>query len=437
MEQVDETMAGQEEPIPLVIQGSTGDIGKRTLRVRDALQGQRDFEVFALVCHQNVALMAEQVRRYKPRYAVVTDEKKAKGLRERLTGTGGKTKLLVGEDEASRVCSLTSGGYVVIATAGFAGLPPTLAAIESGNTVAVANKQAFLTAGKLIMDAARKFDVEVLPIDSEPNAIWMAVQGAGLIRPVGDERRSVIYDLQRGAELDATEILLTCSGGPFLKTPKRELKRATFSQALGHITWPEMGRLNTINSASLMNKGQEAIEISAFFNFPLEKIHIVVHPESIVHSGITRPNGTQIVFQGTADMMLPIADALTFPRTFDIGVPHLQLESRGTLTFMEPDPVRFPGLTVALNAGMTGGTAPATLNGANEVAVDLFCRDRIRFPDMAELTAYAVSAHRPIAEPTLDQIVAADREGRRCVMDMAREMESTPKRTRRVLRAAL
>lgn len=399
--------ASMYKPIPLIVHGSTGSIGTQALDVVRRLRGKKDFEVFALVCRGNVDLMASQINEFKPKYAVVVEEKAAQKVLDRIVQK--KTKLFAGEAAATEVCGKISGGYVVIATSGFAGLAPTLQAIEAGNSVAVANKEAFLTAGKLIFDAAKRNDVEVLPIDSEPSAVWQCLENDVLV--LDGQRRSAIWHLQRGAAHDVKNVILTCSGGPFRAAPYGEMLRADAKSALRHPNW-SMGSLITIRSATLMNKGMERIEISSIFNIPIDDIKIVIHPQSIVHSGVELADGSQKVQQGPHDMRYPIAYSLTFPYRYDIGIEKLKLANNMKFEFSQPDEHRFPSLSIAYKAGKMGGTAPAVLNGADEVAVGLFMEDKIGFMDVPKIVGVVVDIHRPVKNPTLADIIRADKWAR-------------------------
>ena len=411
-----------DDPIQLVIHGSTGSIGTQTLDVVKRLKDRRDFQVQGLVCNNNIDVFERQILEYGPKYAVVADEEKAKELKKRFSGKSIKTEILSGSDEGIALCRSINNGYVVIATAGFAGLAPTLAAIEAGNTVPVANKEAFLTAGKLITDAAKRYNVEVLPIDSEPNAIWQTLEPEVYNSDPG-ERHSAVWHLLRGAQHNIDHLILTCSGGPFREWNKEALDKATLQQALRHPTW-DMGKLITIRSATLMNKGMEVIEISAIFGMHPDKVKIVVHPQSIVHSGVQLIDGSQKVQQGPHDMRYPIAYSLTYPHRIDTGLKRLELSAVGRFDFEEPDMERFPSINLAYRAGRSGGTAPAVLNGADETAVELFFEGRIKFTDMPKLIESALDAHTVVQNPALSQIVDADSWARMHVKQNFKEILS-------------
>ena len=409
-----------DDEIPLVIHGSTGSIGTQTLDVVKRLSGKRNFKVYGLACNSNIDILEKQILEFSPEKAVVVNEDKAEELRKRLSGREVRTEILSGEQEAIELCRSISNGYVVIATAGFAGLAPTLAAIEAGNTVPIANKEAFLTAGRLITEAAKRHDVEILPIDSEPNAIWQTLEPEIYS---SEDRHSAIWHLHRGAKNNIDHFILTCSGGPFREWNKEELEKATLQQALKHPTW-DMGRLITIRSATLMNKGMEVIEIASIFGVDVDRVRIVVHPQSIVHSGVQLIDGSQKVQQGPHDMRYPIAYALTYPYRIDTGLKRLELSKIGRFDFEEPDTERFPSIALAYRAGRLGGSAPAVLNGADETAVELFCSGRIGFTDMPKLIKSALDAHSLNKEPALERIIEADSWARKHVMSNYNEILS-------------
>ncbi len=421
-----------DDDIPLVIHGSTGSIGTQTLDVVKRLSGKRNFKVCGLACNSNIDILEKQILEFGPEKAVVVDEDKAEDLRIRLSGKGVKTEILSGEQEAVDLCRSISDGYVVIATAGFAGLAPTLAAIEAGNTVPIANKEAFLTAGRLVTEAAKRHGVEILPIDSEPNAIWQTLEPEIY---ASEDRHSAVWHLHRGAKNNIDHFILTCSGGPFREWNREELDKATLQQALRHPTW-DMGRLITIRSATLMNKGMEVIEIASIFGVQVDKVRIVVHPQSIVHSGVQLIDGSQKVQQGPHDMRYPIAYSLTYPYRIDTGLKRLELSEIGRFDFEEPDTERFPSIALAYRAGRLGGSAPAVLNGADETAVELFCNGRIGFTDMPKLIKSALDAHPVNREPTLGQIIEADSWARKHVMHNYKEIlsEDTAGERKRICR---
>ncbi|MEM3839021.1 MAG: 1-deoxy-D-xylulose-5-phosphate reductoisomerase [Candidatus Micrarchaeaceae archaeon] len=406
------------EEIGISIHGSTGSIGRQTLDVIERLKAKLNFKVVALSCGGNIDLLEGQILKHKPEYAAVADEGKAAELKARLRGRS-KTKILGGIESAAAVCGYEEVDLAVIGTAGFAGLAPTLEAIYKGKRIATANKETFLAAGKLVIEAANAKGVEILPMDSEPSAMWQCLEPE--IRPGNGEYHSVIWELRHGAKHSIDHFLLTGSGGPFLRN-RRAMETATPEQALRHPTW-NMGGLITIRSATMMNKGMERIEASAIFGVPLDMVKIVIHPQSIVHSGIVLLDGTQKVQQGPHDMRYPIQYALTFPERIDTGLPRLDLTSGQRFEFEEPDFGQFPALAVAERAGKLGGTAPAVLNAADEVAVSSFLSGKIKFMEMVEVTATVLDQHKPIKEPTLEQIYAADRWARECAAAVIKELK--------------
>ncbi len=410
----------------IAVHGSTGSIGTQTLDVVKRLRGRLDFDVVALVCNSNIRVMETQILEHRPKYAVVADEAKAAELRQKLSGKAAGTEILSGQENATAVCGYEEVEVDVIATAGFAGLEPTLMAIEKGKRIATANKETFLAAGKLVMDAAKRKGVEVLPIDSEPSAMWQCLEPE--VWDGKEGRHSVIWNLHRGADNFINYFLLTGSGGPFLRTDLKEMDRATPEQALKHPTW-SMGSLITTRSATMMNKGMERIETSAIFGVPLDMVRVVIHPQSIVHSGVVLKDGSQKVQQGPHDMRYPIQYSLSFPYRFDTGLPGLRLSEVGRLDFEEPDQNRFPCLRIAEKAGRTGGTAPAILNGADETAVDAFLKGRIHFGDMPKVVEAVLDSCTAVQNPTLKQIIDADRNSRERAAEEIEGIRRTNNRT--------
>lgn len=395
------------DEIGIAIHGSTGSIGEQTLDVVRRLQGKVNFRVVALACRGNIDAMERQVLEYKPTYAAVEDENKAKELRARLRRRS-ETEVLAGHEDSVKVCGFEGIDFVVIGTSGFAGLEPTLEAISKGKRLSTANKETFLAAGKLVTEAAKKNGVDMLPMDSEPSAMWQCLEpevwhGSGV-------RHSVIWELQHGAKHSIDHFILTGSGGPFLRN-RAAMGVATPEQALRHPTW-NMGALITIRSATMMNKGMERIEASSIFGVPLDMVKIVIHPQSIVHSGVVLTDGSQKMQQGPHDMRYPIQYALAFPERHDTGLPRLDLAATRRFDFEDPDPEQFPSLALAERAGKQGGTAPAVLNASDEIAVAAFMGMRIGFMQMAEVVKNALDAHSVITDPTLNQIIAADKWAR-------------------------
>lgn len=369
--------------------GSTGSIGRQTLDVAAAL----DLPVRALTAHRSVALLEEQARRFRPKLAVCVDEAAAADLKVRLSDT--PVRVLSGEEGLLEAAALPSADTVVTAVVGIAGLRPTLAAIRAGKRIALANKETMVCAGELVMAEARRWGAEIVPVDSEHSAIFQCLQGC---KDRGEVKR----------------LILTASGGPFFGRSREELEGVTLEQALKHPNWA-MGAKITVDSATLMNKGLEFIEAMRLYELPPEKISIVVHRESIVHSLVEYCDNAVLAQLGAADMRLPIQYALTWPERAPGPAEPLDLLTCPSLTFQAPDPEAFPCLALALEAARTGGTATAILNGANEAAVGLFLDRRIGFMDIARQVAGAMEQVRVVQNPDLEQIFQADQAAREAV----------------------
>lgn len=367
------------------ILGSTGSIGVSTLDV--IRQFPECFEVQALGCGRNVSLLADQIREFRPRRVSVIDEDHARRLASLLDGVGPRPEILYGEEGFARVAATEETRIVVSAMVGAAGLLPTLEAVRSGKLVALANKETLVIAGKIVTEAAAENGATILPVDSEHSAIFQALQGN---RP---------ENLRR--------ILLTASGGPFFSLSGEELAHVTPEQALRHPNW-RMGRKITIDSATLMNKGLEVIEAHWLFGVPVEQIDVHVHPESIIHSMVEYIDGSVIAQMGIPDMKIPIAYALAYPQRLPVDSPALDLFRLQKLTFFPPDMDRFPCLRLAFESCKAGGTMPAVLNAANEVAVGAFLEKRIGFMDIARIIEGVMRRHQVNADPDLEAVLAAD-----------------------------
>jgi len=367
------------------ILGSTGSIGVSTLEV--VRQFPDSFEVRALGCGRNVRLLAEQIREFQPHTVSVIDEGHARRLASLLDGAGPLPEILYGQEGFARVAATEESEIVVSAMVGAAGLLPTLEAVRSGKLVALANKETMVIAGKIVTEAAAEHGAAILPVDSEHSAIFQALQGN---RP---------ENLRR--------ILLTASGGPFFSLSREELAQVTPEQALRHPNWT-MGRKITIDSATLMNKGLEVIEAHWLFNVPVERIDVHIHPESIIHSMVEYIDGSVIAQMGIPDMKIPIAYALAYPQRLPVDSPPLDLFRLQRLTFFPPDTQRFPCLRLAFESCKAGGTMPAVLNAANEVAVGAFLEKRIGFMDIARVIEGVMQRHQLNAEPDLDAVLEAD-----------------------------
>lgn len=373
----------------IAILGSTGSIGRSALQVVEQFPDR--LQVVALAAGRNIDLLAEQIHRFRPRLAAVFDLQLAKDLTSRLQ-PGIEVEVVAGSQGYQQVASCAEAEMILSSMVGAAGLIPTLSAIRAGKDVALANKETLVMAGALVMGEVRRSQVELLPVDSEHNAIFQAMEG---------HRRE---DLKR--------ILLTASGGPFLNMPKEQLESVTPTQALAHPNWA-MGPKISIDSATLMNKGLEVIEAKWLFDVPVEKIDVHVHPQSIVHSMVEYVDGSVIAQMGIPDMRIPIAYALAYPERLELDLPRLDFFTVQTLTFQEPDLNRFPCLKLAFAACKAGGTMPAVLNAANEVAVQAFLDNRIPFSGIPRLVNQAMEEHALDPAAELEAILEADAWARR------------------------
>lgn len=371
----------------LVILGSTGSIGTQSLEVAK----QQGYKVTGLVAGGNVDLLEKQAREWKPLSVAVFNEEKAKDLKIKLADTD--IKVLSGE---SGVCEVASGrgDTAINAIVGIAGLKPTLSAIESGKTIALANKETLVTGGEIVNRKAEEKCVSILPVDSEHSAIFQSLQGA----PKGSLKK----------------ILLTASGGPFFGKQKKDLENVTVKEALNHPNW-SMGAKITIDSATLMNKGLEVIEAVHLFGISADNIEVLVHRQSIIHSGVELSDGAVIAQLGTPDMRLPIQYALTYPDRADFAFEKLDLFKVGTLTFEKPDTDTFRCLPLCIKAIKEGGIAPTVVNGANEEAVRLFLDGKIKFLQIADLVEKALNSVDNKKEFTLEDIFEADALARQIV----------------------
>lgn len=368
------------------ILGSTGSIGRQSLDVIAAC----GMSVAALTANSNVELMEQQVRQFKPELAVLMDEKAAAELRVRLADTN--TRVASGMDGLIEAASIPSADTVITAVVGMVGLRPTLAAIECGKRIALANKETLVCAGELVMAAAKRHGAEIVPVDSEHSALFQSLQGC---QDRGEVKR----------------LILTASGGPFFGWKREQLEEVTLEQALKHPNW-SMGAKITVDSATLMNKGLEFIEAMHLYQMPPEKISIVVHRESIIHSLVEYCDNAVIAQLGSPDMRLPIQYALTWPARTEGPAAPLDLLTCGALTFAQPDMEAFPCLPLALRAARTGGTAGAILNGANEAAVGLFLEKKIGFMDISRRVARAMEQIPVIQSPSLKDVLQADQDAR-------------------------
>ena len=378
----------------LSVLGSSGSIGRQTLTVAEAC-GHR---VAALTVNRSAELAEAQARQFRPRLAVAVDRAAADDLRVRLSDT--ETKVLAGEEGLLEAASLPEADTVVTAIVGVAGLRPTLAAVDCGKRIALANKETLVCAGELVMARAKERGADIVPVDSEHSAIFQCLQGC---HDRGEVRR----------------LIITASGGPFYGKSCEELSLVTKEQALRHPNW-SMGAKITVDSATLMNKGLEFIEAMRLYEMPPEKIQIVVHRESIVHSLVEFEDGAILAQLGSADMCLPIQYALTWPERTAGPAKPLDLLSCPPLTFQRPDPDTFRCLGLALACARRGGTSTAILNGANEAAVGLFLEDKIGFLDIARLVERALDRVPVRDGPSLDDIFEADHAAREAVYQSVR-----------------
>ena len=371
----------------VAILGSTGSIGTQTLDVID--RHSELFEVYALTAHSNIDLLVEQAKRYRPEVVAIADERHYKTLREALDGL--PIKVFAGADSICQIAAMSPIDTVVTAMVGYSGLLPTVRAIEAGKKIALANKETLVVAGELVTDLALRNRVDIVPIDSEHSAIFQCL--------VGENENSV------------EKLILTASGGAFRDTPKDDLRLATAADALRHPTW-KMGAKITIDSATMMNKGFEVIEARWLFDIPIDKIEVIIHPQSIVHSMVQFCDGSIKAQLGQPDMRHPIQYALTFPDRLYAQVERANLADIHQLTFEKPDYEKFRNLRLAYDALRRGGNIPCILNAANEVAVDAFLKGKIGFFAMSDIIEQTISETAFISSPTLDDYIATDREAR-------------------------
>ncbi|HEV7633795.1 MAG TPA: 1-deoxy-D-xylulose-5-phosphate reductoisomerase [Steroidobacteraceae bacterium] len=380
--------------IGVAILGSTGSIGESTLDVLNRHAAQ--FRVVALAAGRNVDRLAAQCERYRPDYAALTDAGAARELDQRLKSAGLPTQVLQGPDSLEQLARLPEVAYVMAAIVGAAGLRSTLAAARAGKRLLLANKESLVMAGPLVLEAVREGGATLIPIDSEHNAIFQCL-------PSGSQVGSLPPAVRR--------LILTASGGPFLDWPVAQLAAVTPEQACAHPNWV-MGRKISVDSATLMNKGLELIEACALFGLPPERLEIIVHPQSIVHSMVEYLDGSVLAQLGSPDMRTPIAQALAWPQRFEAGVQSLDLVKLGRLEFRAPDPLRFPCLRLAPEAIRAGGVMPAVLNAANEVAVQAFLDRRLNFLDIPAVIEAVMDGATGGSATDLDAVLAADRSAR-------------------------
>lgn len=375
------------------ILGSTGSIGTQALDVVDKL----GLKVSALTANSSIDKLEQQIRKYKPKLAAVVDEKKALELKKNVADTN--TKVLAGMEGLVEAACVREAQAVLNSVVGMVGLEPTLAAIEAGKDLALANKETLVAGGKLVIEAAKRRGVSILPVDSEHSAIFQCMQGAN-------------------SKKDIKKLIITASGGSFFGKKREELKDVTLQQALNHPNW-SMGAKITIDSATLMNKGLEVIEAYWLFGLPVDRIQVVVHRESVIHSMIEYVDNSVIAQLGVADMRIPIQYAITYPQRFESPAMELDLVKIGTMSFYEPDLDTFKCLKTCINAIKAGGLAPTIANGANEAANSLFRKGDIKFLDIGELVEAAVEKVDGGDYTTLGEVLDADRRAREFVYQAA------------------
>jgi len=382
----------------LAVLGSTGSIGVNTLEIVTDYPDL--FRVVALTAGRNLALLEEQILRFKPSIVAVPDRENAQRLQERIGSRG--PRVLYGTDGLIACAVDSPADLVVSAIVGAAGLEPTLAAIQAGRDVALANKETLVIAGELVMAAVAKSGCQLFPVDSEHSAIFQSLAGH--------------------SKNEVRRLILTASGGPFRNWSLEDLQDVTPQDALAHPNWT-MGRKITIDSATMMNKGLEVIEAHWLFNLPVEKIAVHIHPESIVHSMVEYIDGALIAQLGIPDMKTPIAYALSYPERLALDLPALDLCRLGQLHFAAPDSLCFPCLSLAYDAIRRGGTTPAVLNAANELAVDAFLHEKVGFLDIPRIIGAVVEKHTNSAATSLDQVLAADTWARLAARDVIHEIQ--------------
>lgn len=366
----------------IAILGSTGSIGTQTLEI---VREQKDMEVVAIAAGSNIRLLEEQIREFHPALACVWDEKKAQELRENTKDL--QAKIVSGMDGLLEVAVYPESEILVTAIVGMLGVRPTIAAIEAGKDIALANKETLVTAGHIIMPLAKKHQVSILPVDSEHSAIFQSLQGAA------------------GNKLH--KILLTASGGPFRGKKAEDLQNIQVEDALKHPNW-EMGRKITIDSSTLVNKGLEVMEAKWLFGAELEQIQVVVHPQSVIHSAVEFEDGAVIAQLGTPDMRLPIQYALYYPERRTLSGKRLDLFELGQLTFEKPDMETFRGLSLAYEAMKRGGNIPTAFNAANEKAVAMFLDRKIRYPEIVEMIEACMAHAVYVENPNVDEILETE-----------------------------
>lgn len=376
--------------------GSTGSIGRQTLEV--AAANPDKLKIRVLAAHKSDEILEQQIKAVEPDFAVLTDKEAAARLSKRYHG---RTEILSGEEGLLAAATYSEADTVLASMVGCAGLRPTLAAIEHGKNIALANKETLVAAGSIVMQSVRRHGVSLTPVDSEHSAIFQS--------------------LRAGRENEVKRLIITASGGPFRGCRRSELEHVTLAQCLKHPNW-SMGRKITVDSSTLANKGLEVIEAHWLFNMPYEKIDVVVHPQSIVHSLVEFCDGSVIAQMGEPDMRLPIQYALSYPERFAYTFEQLDLVKAAKLTFEEPDTEAFPSLKIAVECGRAGGTLPCVFNAANEEAVYAFLDDKIKYLDIPYITGKVTEMHQNVLQPSIEDIEQADGEARRAARKLIAEL---------------
>jgi 1-deoxy-D-xylulose-5-phosphate reductoisomerase len=380
----------------IVILGSTGSIGRNALRVIKALGPE--YRVEALSAHHNFELLAAQAREFGPAFVALTGDENVIELRKALGGLD--IEILAGPESLVQLVQLEEVDVVLTAVVGAAGLPAVLAAAQKGKTLAIANKEPLVIAGELLTKTAEQGGATILPVDSEHSAVFQAMQA--------------------GTADEVNKIILTASGGPFRNATRQQIEDATIEDALAHPTW-NMGPKITIDSATMMNKALEVIEAHWLFKMPVDKIDVMIHPESIVHSFVEFVDGSIVAQLGTPDMCLPIQYALTYPRRLKGVAKHLKLEELGRLTFAKPDLHTFRALALGFEVARAGGSAPVIFNAANEAAVKEFLEGRIKFSMIVELIEHCLDRHKVCSSVSLDELLEADAWARKEVIECLKQ----------------
>jgi 1-deoxy-D-xylulose-5-phosphate reductoisomerase len=402
---VDGVMAQARQSICIL--GATGSIGKSTIDV--VLRHPEQFKVFALTANNNIEVLIQQAKLCSPEYVVIADNTQYIHAKNLFAEHQLDCQVLAGQQALAQVASASEVDVVMAAIVGAAGLLPTLAAVKSGKKVLLANKESLVMSGELFIQAARQFNAEILPIDSEHNAIFQCL-------PVDFK----YADLKSSG---ISKILLTGSGGPFLNTPLTELPKVSPNQACAHPNW-EMGRKISVDSATMMNKGLEFIEAKWLFGLESSDIQVVLHPQSIIHSMVQYVDGSVLAQMGNPDMRTPIAHALAYPQRIASGVDALDFTQMANFSFTEPDSARYPNLTLAKQASDAGQYATTTLNAANEVAVAAFLNEQIGFTQIAQVNQECLQQTVAHATDSIEAIIASDKAARVCSQKIIHQLDS-------------